>query len=396
MSKRAIRALSFVVGLALLTVGFAASAVAQARDIRQSAHEAQVRALTDAVGHLEAMAEGLALAVATDAPLPALVSLRHDADLAAAALGQVSVTGQGGEALRRFAACTAEISGVLADDLARGVTRVPDYALLTRLRDFALPLADAVLPAAVDAAAGTVDESALADHFAGLGRLYYDGVGSDVAPPSGYLSLMRGTPFDEDAARKIAAAAVGGSVHLTRTTAEGEPARWCFTSANLTVTVSEIDGRLLTLLYDRRTREGDIGEAAARTAAETVIAAHAPEAMAVTDTDSGEGCYYFTFAPTREDILCLSERILVGIDAATGRLSLWDADRYYRYHTPTRTLPQTMLTPEEAAHSHGATAPGVLCTAVRADGRELLCYRLGDGDAVVYVNAVTGKAEAVE
>lgn len=396
MSRRAIRALSFVLGLALLTAGFAAAATAQTRDARRAAHEAQTRALTDAVSHLEAMAADLALAVAADAPLPALIVLRHDADLAAAALGQVSFAGQGGEALRRFAACTAEISGTLADDLARGLTRVPDYALLTRLRDFALPLADTVLPAAVDPAAGTVDDAALAAHFAGLGRLYYDGVGSDVLPPGGYLSLMRGTPVDEDAARKIAADAVGGTVHLTRTAAEGEPERWCFTSGNLTVTVSRMDGRLLTLLYDRRSREGDVGEAAARAAAEAAVAAHAPEEMLLTDTDSGEGCYYFTFAPSRDGLLCLSERILVGIDAAVGRLSLWDADRYYRYHTPARTLPEVMLTPEEAAHSHGSPVPGTLCTAVRADGRELLCYRLGEGDGAVYLNAVTGKVEAAE
>lgn len=395
MQRKTIRAISFVCGLALVAAGFAVSAAAQTRKAERTAHEAQVRALTDAVGHLEAMAADLALAVAADAPLPALIALRHDADLAAAALGQVSFAGEGGEALRRFAACTAEVSGVLADDLARGVTRVPDYALLTRLRDFALPLADTVLPSAVDSATGTVDDAALASHFADLGRLYYNGVGSDVQPPSGYLALERGQRLSEDEARKAAVEVAGKNARLTAVPAEGEPGRYCFTSTNLTVTITAVDGHLLSLLYDRSRREGDVGEAAALTAAEEAIAAYAPEAMTLVDTSEAEGIYYFTFAPSRDGILCLSERILVGIDAAAGRLSLWDADRYYRYHTTVRTLPETMLTPEQAAASHGVARPGTLCTALRTDGRELLCYRLGEGDAVVYVNAVTGKVETV-
>ena len=98
----------------------------------------------------------------------------------------------------------------------------------------------------------------------------------------------------------------------------------------------------------------------------------------------------------RDGILCLSERVLVGIDAATGRLSLFDADRYYRYFTAVRTLPEGLLTPEEAALNWGGAASVTLCTALRADGRELLCYRLGEGEAAVYVNAVSGRIETVK
>ena len=395
MHRNIIRIISFICGLGLVTVGFAVSSSVQARQAEQTVHQTQVRALTDAVGHLEAMAADLALAVAADEPLPALIALRHDADLATAALGQVSFSGTGGEALRRFAACTAEISGVLADDLARGVTRVPDYALLTRLRDFALPLTDTILSTAVDTATGQVDDAVLAAHFAGLGRLYYNGVGSDVQPPSGYLALQRGQRLSEDEARKKALEIAGKTARLTAAPTGGEPERYCFTSTNLTVTVTVTDGHLLSLLYDRRGSTGDVGEDAARTAAEAAISAYAPETMELTGTDAGEGCYYFTFAPNRDGLLCLSERVLVGIDAATGRLSLWDADRYYRCHTAVRTLPEVMLTPEQAAAKHGAVGPATLCTVLRADGRELLCYRLGEGDAVVYVNAVTGKVETV-
>lgn len=396
MHRKSIRAISFVCGLALVTVGFVVAVTAQVRDSRRLVREAQVRALTDAVGHLEAVAEGLALALATDSPLPVLIELRHDADLAAAALGQVSFAGEGGEALRRFAACTAEISGGMADDLARERSRVPDYALLTQLRDCAVPLADTVLPAAVDPVSAVVDDAALSAHFATLGRLYYDGVGSDVQPPSGYLTLMRGTVIGEEEAREIATEIVGKTARLTRTQADGEPARICFTSANLTVTLTAVDGHLLSLLYDRSARAGDVGADAARAAAEAAITAYAPEPMELVDNEDGEGCYYFTFAPRKGELLCLSERILVGIDAASGRLSLWDADRCYRYHTTARTMPETMLTPEAAANLLGIVSPATLCTAIRPDGRELLCYRIGEGDKVVYLNAVTGKVETVE
>lgn len=395
MAKRTVLALSFTVGLALTAVGFALSAGWQVREAERRAEETQVRALTDAVGHLEAMAADLALAVSADAPLPVLIGLRHDADLAAAALAQVGFEGQGGEALRRFAACTAEFGGVMADELARGVRRVPDYGVLTHLRDFALPLVETVLPDAVDPATGRIDDRALLRHFSGMGRLYYDGIGSDVVPPGGYLSLMRGTPIGEDAARRIAADAVGGEVHLRSVTAEGEPARYCFSANNLTVAVSAQDGRLLTLLYDRRARAGDVGLSVARAAAEAAAAAYVPDSLGEIGHTMGEGCYYFTFAPTRDGVLCLSERVLIGIDAATGRLSLWDADRYYRYATVGRNLPAEMLTPEEAALSCGGAASVTFCTALRADGRELLCYRLGEGESAVYVNAVNGRIEMV-
>ena len=354
-----------------------------------------MHALTDAVGHLEAMADGLVLAVAAEEPLPILIGLRHDADLAAAALAQVDFDGQGGEALRRFAACTAEFSGVMTDELARGARRVPDYGMLTHLRDFALPLVDDVLPDAVDSASGRVDDHALLRHFAELGRLYYDGIGSDVVPPDGYLSMMRGTPISEAAARKIAAEAVGGEVHLRLCASEGEPERYCFTASNLTVTVSARDGRLLTLLYDRRVRAGDVGLSAARSAAEEMVSGYVADCLTEVKQTEGEGCYYFTFAPTREGILCLSEGVLVGIDAATGRLSLFDADNYYRYFTAVRTLPEHMLTPEKIMLRWGGAASVTLCTALRADGRELLCYRLGDGEDAVYVNAVNGRIETV-
>ncbi|MBR7184155.1 MAG: germination protein YpeB, partial [Clostridia bacterium] len=274
-----------------------------------------------------------------------------------------------------------------------GTVRAPDYALLVRLRDFALPLTADILPNAIRADMSAVDEGALAAHLAGLGRLYYDGAGSDIVPPGGYLSLLSATRYTQSDAYAAAQAAVGRNIRLKATAAEGDPARFCFTSANLTVIVSERGGHLLHLLYDQSGREGNIGRSAALAAAERAVGAHAPEPLVLTGEEDGEGTYYFTFAPQRGDLLCLSERILVGIDASSGRLCLWDADWYYRYRTAQRTYPDNLLSPDLIAARYGGTESPLLCTAVRADGRELLCYRLGEGERAIFLNAVTGKVE---
>ncbi len=391
--KSTVLMICYLSGLLLAAGGFGVVSALRAQDGMRVGEEARVRAMTDAVGRLESMAEGLAVAVATDLPLPALIELRHDADLAAAALGQISFSGEGGALLRRFAACTAEISGGMADDLARGQSRVPDYALLVRLRDCAIGLVDRVLPAAVNSVTGEIDDGALAEHFSALGRLYYDGVGSDVQPPSGYLMLMQGNPLPEEDAREIAEAIAGKSARLSRTAAEGEPARYCFTAENLTITVTAVGGHLLSFLYDRTVRPEDVGAETARAAAEKMILTYAPEPMTCFAEETKEGTYIFTFIPIERDYLRLSERVLVGIDAASGRLSLWDANRYYRYHTGARTFPEQMLSPETAANLYGSSTPAELCITVRPDGREILCYRIGKGDNVIYVNAITGKTE---
>ncbi len=383
----------YLLGGLLAAGGFALTAHHGSRERARIETEARVRAMTDAVGRIEEMAETLAVAVAAEQPLPALLEVRRDADLAASALAQIALSGEGGGLLRRFALCTAEISGGMADDLSGDRSRVPDYALLIRLRDCALALTEQVLPAALDPHTGEMDDAALAEHFSSLGRLYYDGVGSDVRPPSGYLMLEREGKIGEEEARRIAEQIAGKSARLSRTQADGEPERYCFTAKNLAVSITASGGHLLSFLYDRTSRAEDIGAETARTAAEEMISTYAPEPMICFAEETGEGTYFFTFIPTDPDFLRLSERILVGIDAASGGLSLWDADRYYRYHTGTRIFPEQMLSPEAAANLYGSPMPAELCIAIRPDGREILCYCIGEGDDVIYVNAVTGKAE---
>lgn len=390
MDRRLVRVVSFVVALCAVAVGFACSAMAGVRESAAREEERQMRALVDAVDRLEDVADALSAAVAAEAPLPALVKLRHAADLAAASLSALPGEGAGLAALRHFAVCTAEIAGASVDDLARGRVRVPDYALLVRLRDAAGPLCARVLPAAIDPAAGTVDDGAIAAHLATLGRLYYDGVGSDVAGVGHYATLTGRDVIDETKARRLAADAVGGTVHLARVEVGGAPVRFCFTGSNLTVVLTA-DGRLMSLFYDRRREAGEAVEAAIVEAAARMMAKHAPEAMVAVERARGEVCDYFTYAPMRDGLLCLSERVLVGVDRATARVCLFDADGYYRYHTQARAMPSELIDAEAAKRICGG-GDAVLCTALRRDGRELICWRVGDR----FVNAVTGRVEDVQ
>lgn len=396
MKKNFCRILILVLGLALMAVGFSAVAAAEAGRARRRQKAETYGALTDAVEYLEAVAEDLALAVAEDMPLPALVSLRRHADLASAALDRVPMTGEGGTALRRFAAVCGEVGDAMADGLARGIFRTPDYGLLIRLRDCAAELVGEVLPTAILPREGRIDEALLADCLSRLGRLYYDGAASDVWVPGGYALLQSGARLDGAGALAVAEGILPGA-YLTPISGTADGDRFCFGAENVSMSLSAVGGKLLSLICDRRgTGEmGDIGEAAALTAAEAAVAEYIGTPAELISSSAGEGCYYFTFAPRCDGLLCLSEKITVGIDGAVGRLCLWDAEGYYRYRTPLRVLPAGMLTPEEMAERYGGEAAVTLCTAVRPDGREVYCCRLGEGDGVIYLNAVTGRREEI-
>ncbi|MBR6709173.1 MAG: hypothetical protein IKL84_05790 [Clostridia bacterium] len=387
--------ISFFCGMLLAAGGFAIACAVQSKQADRLREAAQFRAVTDAVGYLAGMSDCLRLAVDGDRPLPHLIELRHYADMAGAALGEVRFTAEGGEMLRRFTACTAEFAGKMADELARGSRRTPDYELLIRLRDFAVPLTEEILPNALYPDSPAFDEQILSQYLSGLGRLYYDGVGSNVQPQSGYLSLVGRSPIGTAEAERLAEQIAGGKVNLRRIAVSGEPERYCFGCSNLTVTLTAVDGALLSLLHDRVGTDGDLGEEKARMAAEAAILQYAPEELEEVLALRGEGMYYFTFAPLRDGLLCLSERILVGIDAATARLNVWDADGYYRYFVAERWIPDNLISPEQAAAYLGIDSLPQLCTSVRADGREVICYCSRLGENAIYLNAVTGGIESV-
>ena len=397
MLKNRIRLISLISALAVMIVGFAWTAEIKAMHADREYTERQYAALTDSVVCLEAMAQSLRLAVADNLPLPAMIELRHNADLASAALDRVVFSGEGGRALRRFAAACAEFSAGSAEALARGEMRTPDYAVLIRLRDCAVTLVDEVLPSALVPEKNLIDEGALEAHFSTLGRLYYDGVASDVQAPSGYLFLLRGDRLNETAAREEAERILQGA-YLRTADMQAEPVRYCFTAENVSLTISQIGGRLISLICDRKSSADTLINAdAALAAAEQAMRDYAPVEMESVEMREDEDGFYFTFAPRQGELLCLSEQITVGIDARTGKMSVWDADRFYRYHAELRTLPEHILTVDEvmARFDFGSAETAILCTAVRNDGRELFCYRIGEGEEMLYLNAVTGRLEPI-
>lgn len=396
MKKQFGRILVLVIGLALMAVGFSAVAAAEAGRAHRRQKAETYGALCDAVGNLEAMAGDLSLAVVENEPLPALVSLRHHADLASAALDRLPLTGEGGKALRRFTAACGEAAGAMADGLARGSFRTPDYGLLIRLRDCAVKLAGEILPAAVSLREGRVDDRMLEDCFAGLGQLYYDGAASDVWVPGGYVLLQKGSQLDRTEALAAAERVLPGA-HLTLVPGECGGDRFRFVAGNVSMSLSAVEGKLLSLICDRQILvEGEeIGAGEALSAAESALAEYIGTPMELIGSEVGEGCYYFSFAPRCDGVLCLSEKITVGIDGAVGKLCLWDAEGYYRYRTPWRVWPVGLLSPEDIADRFGGKMAVTLCTAVRADGREVYCYRLGEGESARYLNALNGRPEEI-
>ena len=99
-----------------------------------------------------------------------------------------------------------------------------------------------------------------------------------------------------------------------------------------------------------------------------------------------DGIYRGNFCPERNGILCLDERISVGVSASSGRVCLFDAGEYYRSRGGDVRLPSDAMTSQAISEMWGGES-AVLCKVRLGLGVEKLCFRVGD----LFVDSVTGK-----
>lgn len=199
--------------------------------------------------------------------------------------------------------------------------------------------------------------------------------------------------IDEKEAIRIAKNHLGKNAYLSANLTEGEHPFYHVMGRNTEALISATNGIILQLLFDLPEEETSITHDEAEKNAKDFLS----EAGMVKDTlvslseTVDNGLYLFEYAPMRNGVLCLSERILVGVSSGSGRIALFDAVDYYRYKTKRITLPEKMLTAEEIMNIFSLSSPPELCKIERKTGIESICYRFKAGNDYKYISAATGK-----
>ncbi len=242
-------------------------------------------------------------------------------------------------------------------------------------------------------------ESAISEIFSdtSLETLLYEKGYSNLAQVSGFEVLGSGRiTIDEKEAIKIAKKYLGKNAYLSADLSEGEHPFFHVVGKNISALISAGNGALIQLLFDLP--EGSIGinedEAEEISKKFLLDAGVTEETFVKLSAENNGGLYIFEYAPIRKGVLCLSEKILLGVSEQSGRISLFDAVDFYRYKTKNVILPDGMLTSEEIINRFSLTDAPELCKKERKKGIESICYRYKVGDEYRYVNAVT--AEIIE
>ncbi len=138
-----------------------------------------------------------------------------------------------------------------------------------------------------------------------------------------------------------------------------------------------------------------------RDAAKAYLDARGYSGMRATYAQYYAGTAVLNFAATQDEVILYSDLVKVYVERQSGKIVGVDANNYLFSHTR-RTLPDVLLTPEEARGSVSEALEveqTALCFIPKTASTELLCYefkgRCRDADFIVYVNAQTGVEEEI-
>ncbi len=185
------------------------------------------------------------------------------------------------------------------------------------------------------------------------------------------------------------------------------PTAFVYSCSNTSAIISENGGFLLHLTFDTKGGQTD-----KRISWDTAlsVAIRKLEELQLTRLiklcqKEEENRFLFVFAPMTENgVLCLDEKIIIGVTNDTGRVCLIDALEYYKNHQKDISTGE-ILDARKIMSEYSLTVTPALCK-IESGGKKYLCYKISGGDTPpeerdiysvlelrdgVYINAVTGK-----
>ncbi len=397
VNKFQIRIACFLVAFVLIGAGFAF--LARRTEIRFLRRERAYEELTSLDGseNLTNLADSLKklLLVTENERTLCLSDIRAFALLAESALGYTELGGSGGRLLFEFLSGVAEIA---QNAIACGVAPEGDSVRPNKL-DFKIlsGYADRIVKYALPFF--STDKKAFRDELlqifsdTGIQTLFYEnGIGKSFQGDG--FSTIGGANIDEKEALKTARKYLGAKSQLKARKADGSIPAYNIEGKNISAVVSAKSGYLMQFLFDLPKGEYKIEPDAARAKVIAFLSEMGfdKDKGDLSETACTEGIYIFEYVPiSTRDIVCQSEKIIVGISWESGRVCLYDATNYYRYHSKSLVVPEGILGAAEIGEKYGMSALPQLFKIERANGVESFCYLIKKDDYEFFVSALSGQ-----
>lgn len=394
-----IKAACFLAAFAVMGAGFLFREYLRDRSdsLRRDAYEhltvsESAKALEDLSASLSYLTEG-------GGSKNALLSeIRLNSSLALSALAHISFEGSGSGELFSYLSAVSEISRLALElgisEEAEGVffgENAPSLSLFSLIGHYAERINTEALPHL-----GTDNaefESSLTEIFSDtvLETVLYEGGFGSLAAGNGFSSIGGGL-IDEKSAMSLAKKHLAKNAYLTARLSEGEIPVYHVGGKNISALITAKSGFLMQLLFDIPEGEERIDENEAKAKAEIFLGETGLGGIKkeLASAEHTSGLYIFEYAPIQNGVLCLDERILVGVSHGSGRICLFDAVDYYRYHKKALKLPQGLIPSEKISEKFAASLPPILCKIERRQGIESLCYRVEGENGRFFVSAISG------
>lgn len=223
--------------------------------------------------------------------------------------------------------------------------------------------------------------------------------GIKTSPKRGFESIRAGKASEKDILA-VAGKHLGVKAHLEISPAGADIPVYTLCGRNTYAAVSHNGEKILSLLLDTDKGKKRIDESEAFERARSFLESEKINTNdAETEGKYESGVYLFRFTPISNGIVCLNETITVGITHGSGRICIFDAVGYYRYHSPMSDTMQVnaKITAEEAMTICGGEN-AVLCKISPKTGTEMLCYRIirAENSHPIFINAMSGRIISYE
>ena len=332
-----------------------------------------------------------------------LPDIRVHAALSNAYLGLIDIPSPASEMIFSYlsavsdTAASAIENGIATPENTEGenplfIGEAPTPAAFALLRYFAQKIADEALPQLAESPAAFALETESIFSDLSLDTLLSESGNAELIPDDGFM-LLRGQKAEEEDALALARSVLGKKAHVKAEYSAAAPAGYRISGKNISAVVSEDGGFLLQMMFDTDIREEKMSEEFAREKAADFISERGLDAekMRPSLLSHESGLFTFEFIPVSGNVLCKNERILVSVSAQSGRICLYDAVGYYRYHRKELPLPEGLISAEDIAARFALGSVPELCKITVKSGAEVFCYEISKDGVLITVNALTGR-----